>query len=123
MVHADEQRVLALGQDDEPPADQRPALEVEARRRLLFDELLEARLTVRDTTQVVLDNRKFTSVEVHDLARLTVDDAKARAQRFMARDDSVQRAAQSGSVELPSQAQPARDVVGPSGALELRHEP
>ncbi len=48
---------------------------------------------------------------------------KARAQRFMARHDAVQRSAQRDAVERAHQAQSQRHMIGAAVRIQLRQEP
>ena len=122
MVHGDQQRMLVVGQLNQTPADQRTGFKIE-RRRGLFCDLPHKFLFVA-SAQIVLEQQETAVFDGHNpLHRLLAQESKGAAQSFMTRHDAVQGTANSRPVQLPSQAQSERYMIGRADALHLRQEP
>jgi hypothetical protein len=124
VVHRQKQHVLVFFKTEQRGAQERAAREVEGARRFFGREA--ARFGVaqlrREGSQV--NAREFNrQLRRDDLRRLAFDLGEARAQRFVARDHSVERALKRRHVEPSAQADGGRHVVSRALRLQLLQEP
>ena len=122
-MHGEKQHVLDLAQPDEPPADEWASLEVEPGAAFLLAQALQFALRVGVPAQVVVTKLK-SDVGPRDVLRgLAVHRIECGAQRFMALDDSVQRALQCRAVQRTHQAQTHGNVIRLAHTFHLGQEP
>ena len=124
MVHRQQQHVVVRRHPHQPPADQRPARQVERRARLVRHEAAQLVLRVRRGMEIVLHQPERALLDRRDaLDRLAIHRREGRPQRLVARDDAVQRADQRAAVQLAPQPQAHGDVVGAAQVPQLLQEP
>ena len=112
-------------QPDQPPADQRPALQVEGRARLLRHQPPQLRLRVRPPAQVVLHEVEAGSPPP---ARCAAPARRPPARRWCAAPRGAPRSRSSARtqrrpVQLAPQPQPPGDVVRAAQVPQLLQEP
>src|SRR5690348_8236930 len=92
MVHREQKNVLIIRNTDQPAADQRSVLKIERGSCFRANKIVEFLLGIAMSTQIMLTQMK-THVfhRSNRLHRLTLDDSKTSAERFMADYNAVQR--------------------------------
>ena len=124
VVADDDECVVTLGEPDQAGAAQRTLDEVERGPDLLAEATRKLRLARRLGHAREIGRRERELAARRDpLPRLAIDRMERRAQNLVAVHHVLQRAPQSGNVELAGDAPSDPDVVVGAAGLELVEEP